>query len=545
MRVGLLICKNRGASINAARAADKTIFFVSTLIVLSFYPYLFCGMLNLSIMPDKWHAHSVDEVFGLVDSSFEGLSSREAELRLKEYGMNKLREGEKTSFLSILLEQFKDFLIILLVFAAAISIGIGVLEGSLQEIVEAALILIIVVFIVLVGFYQQYSAEKELEALKELMTPKALVLRDGVKSRVPAEDLVLGDVVFLEAGDSVPADLRLFSSTELKTDEASLTGESNPVNKNTGVLGEDVSLADRENMLYMSTKVVSGKGQGVIVASAMDTELGKIAGQIQDIKQEKTPLQNRLSVLGKQIGVGVVFLSVIVFLVGVFVGVNEPIDMFLIAVALAVAAVPEGLPGVVTVALAQGTRRMVAKNVIIRKLPAVETLGSTTVICTDKTGTLTKNEMTVKKIFVSGRLLEVEGEGYAVEGGFVDESGGRVDDYSGDLGFMLSAGSLACDATLKGDGSITGDPTEASIVVAAAKAGFSQRTLKSDSPRMDEVPFSSERKRKTTIHKSGEGVFAWGLGAPDVLLDSCSRIRINGVDVELTGEWRQKLLSVN
>jgi len=492
----------------------------------------------------SWHTRETGEVYRELGSSEKGLSTREAEERLEKEGLNQLETKKQITPLKILKDQFKDFLILLLIAAAIISIGIGLAEQSVQEIVEAALILVIVVFIVVVGFYQQYHAEKELEALKNLMTPQATVLRDGEKEKIDATQLATGDIVYLEAGDRVPADLRIIKSIDLRVDESSLTGESTPVDKKTGKLQAETPLAERENMLYMSTNVVYGKATGIVAEKAMDTELGKIAGSMEDIQIEKTPLQERLEDLGKQIGIGVIILCAIVFLAGILAQAKPPLEMFIVAVALAVAAVPEGLPGVVTVALASGTRRMVKENAIIRKLPAVETLGSTNVICTDKTGTLTKNEMTVKEIWVDEETIEIEGEGYDTTGAYKTKDGGEITDPSETLDRFLEIGVLCNDAELTGDG-IRGDPTQASMVVAGEKIGYTQKKLNEEKPRVDEIPFSSERKRETTIHETREGLIAYSLGAPDVILESCSKILIDGVEKPLTEEYREKIEKQN
>lgn len=491
-----------------------------------------------------WHEADVKKVFSRLDSSPAGLDSSLASNRLENEGENRLVEGKTISPISIFVSQFKDFLIVLLIIAAFVSIAIGVYEESIQEMLEAGLILIIIVFIVVVGFYQEYSAEKELEALKQLMSPNATVVRDGEKHVVNASQLVLGDVVLLEAGSHVPADLRIFESSELRVDESSLTGESSPVGKTTAVLDADTDLADRENMAYMGTSCVFGKGRGIVVGKSMDTEIGKIAGHISEITEIKTPLQARLEDLGKQIGLVVIVLCAIVFAAGLLTQSKPPLEMLIIAIALAVAAVPEGLPGVVTVALASGTRRMVRENVIIRKLPAVETLGSTTVICTDKTGTLTKNEMTVKKAWVDGRLYGVSGEGYGTDGFFTDGSGEKTNEFPQAFQRMLEAAVLCNDAELNEQG-VTGSPTEASILVAGIKGGLKPKDLNKKHPRVHEIPFSSERKMSTTVNETEDGLTVYSKGAPDYIIRKCTHIIVEGVEEELTEKRIEEIQKAN
>jgi len=495
-----------------------------------------------------WHTLSPDETLRRLNSRAEGLSSEEAAERIKTHGLNELRREKTTTPATIFFRQFKDFLILLLIGAALISAVIGVWEASIQEIIEACLIILIVVFIVLVGFYQEYNAERELEALKRMLTQVAVVERDGEKRKIPAEQLVPGDIIYIEAGDRVPADARILEAIQMRVDESVLTGEAEPVRKDAQSLPEELPLGDRVNMVYMGTTVTYGKGKAVVAATGMESEFGRIASSVQEIKEERTPLQERLDTLGKQIGVGVVILCVTVFLVGVLTKDISWLEMFLIAVALAVAAVPEGLPGVVTVALAMGTRRMVARQVIVRKLPAVETLGSTTVICSDKTGTITHNEMTVKKMYVAGEMIDVEGEGYVPEGGFIRE--GKMLDVADhrELSRMLSAVALCNNASLRQQDGIwhtTGDPTELSLLVAAAKAGLTAKDLEKKRSRVGEVPFDSQRKRMATVHQDGESSIVYVKGAPDVLLELCSSLRAGDGEKKLSNEERKRILDVN
>ncbi|MBU0762768.1 MAG: cation-translocating P-type ATPase [Candidatus Altiarchaeota archaeon] len=492
-----------------------------------------------------WHAKSGGDVLCELGSKDKGLSGKDAKDRLVRDGLNEIVGKKPITALQIFLEQFKDFLIILLLAAAAVSMGVGIYEGSIQEMIEAGLIIVIVIFIAVVGFYQRYSAEKELDALKKMMTPHARVLRDGVEKNIDAKELVVGDIVLLDAGDRVPADLRILESYQLKADESSLTGESTPVEKTTEKLNEKTSLADRKNMLYMGTTVVYGRAKAVVVEIGMRTQLGEIAENITEMKEEKTPLQERLNVLGKQIGIGVLFLCAFIMVVEMVVNHSHFLEVFMIAIALAVAAVPEGLPGVVTIALASGMRKMVSENVIVRKLPAVETLGSTTVICTDKTGTLTKNEMTLKNVWTLDSTYDLVGDGYGFSGGFKDEKGRDISKLPKDLVEVLEASALVCDATADGKGGITGDPTEAALVVAAYKGNVDQVKLKDRYKKVDEVPFSSERKRKTIVYRMGKDSVALSLGAPDVLVKSCSKVMKNGKVEKLSKKDLERILNAN
>ncbi|MFH0860468.1 MAG: calcium-translocating P-type ATPase, SERCA-type [Candidatus Altiarchaeota archaeon] len=500
-------------------------------------------------MADKkgWHCLNVKDVLSGLNASEQGLSSEEAAERLRAYGLNEITAEKRETALSIFLAQFKNFLIIILAIAALVSGAIGYLQGSSEEILEAAAIAAVIVFIAAIGFVQEYRAAKELEALRKMVSPTAMTIRDGRKVKVDARTLVPGDIIILESGDKVPADARLLRVVDLKVDEAALTGESTPVMKKVDEVGAETSLADRQNMLYLGTNVTYGKAQAVVVATGKSTEFGRIAESIQVMEKEQTPLQMRLDRVGKQIGAIVIALSVIMFVAGIMFDIGKPVEIFLAAVALAVAAVPEGLPAVVTVTLARGMRQMVKKNAIVKKLTAVETLGSTTVICSDKTGTLTKNEMTVRRVYVNGRFLEVTGAGYAPEGEFKDD--GREYTADGTLMILLQAGALCNDSTLaeSEDGyAITGDPTEASLVVLASKAGLNQDELNRKCPRVREVPFSSERKRMTTVHRMEDGrLVAYVKGAADVILPLCDKIMIDGKESNIDEKSRAKILEQN
>ncbi len=494
---------------------------------------------------EKPWAEETSIIFEKLESREGGLVGGEVNKRLQAYGRNEIKEKKAISKLDILLSQFKNFLVIILIAAALVSALVGFMEGSSDELIEATAILIVIAFIVLVGFIQEYRAEKEMEALKKMVSPRAVVVRDGRTMEIDARDLVIGDVIRIEAGDRIPADARVINAIDLQVDESILTGESTPVNKETGVLDDDNVLADRKNMLYMATSATYGKCTAIVTSTGMETELGKIATRIQEIVEGKTPLQGRLDKAGKQIGVIVLILCFIIFATGLINGVN-PVTMFLTAVSLAVAAVPEGLPAVVTITLARGMRRMVKRNALVRKLTAVETLGATTVICTDKTGTLTRNEMTVRKIYVNNKTITVTGEGYIPDGIF-RQGEERINPGKG-IDLFLEIGALCNNASLfevDGRWDITGDPTEASLLVAAQKANIYQDKLNEEQPRVYEMPFTSERKRMATVHEKAGKRMVYVKGAPDVLLDLCTHLQVKESRVKLTEDKRKEILDVS
>jgi Ca2+-transporting ATPase len=471
-----------------------------------------------------------------------GLSGDEARRRLGEFGRNELQERKGTTPLQIFIEQFQDFVIWVLIGAALVS-------GFLQEWVDALAIVAIVILNAILGFIQEYRAEKSLAALKKLSSPTARVIRDGRHAVIPSSELVPGDLVELEAGDNVPADSRLlWLTSNFTVHEASLTGESTPVAKTARALKEkEIPLADRANMAYMGTSVSSGKARALVAATGMRTELGRIAGMIQEITQEATPLQRKLEQFGKWIVYLCFALVGLIFALGILRG-GRPLDMFLTAVSLAVAAIPEGLPAVVTIALALGVQRMVSRHALIRKLPSVETLGCATVVCSDKTGTLTRNEMTVQAVYAGGSMFKVTGIGYAPEGGFL-RAGGKIspEDHP-DLRQALLCGVLCNGAQLaKDDGGYTmvGDPTEGAILTAAAKAGLWKESATKEFPFVEEIPFDSERKRMTIVRKTPGGATAFVKGAPDVLIEVCTAIEEHGGRRELTPRDRESILEVN
>lgn len=483
-----------------------------------------------------YHDEAADAVLKTLDTSETGLSSGEAENRLKKYGKNELKEEEKTSVFKLLFSQFKSFLILILIVAALVSAFLG-------EIVDALVILFTVFLAGVLGFVQEYRAEESIKLLKSLTSPEALVVRDGKEVKVPSSLLVPGDILILQAGDRIPADARLLEAQSLKIDESSLTGESVPVEKSIKILLPETPQPDRKNMAYTGTSVTYGRGKAVITATGMSTAFGKLAGLLGEIERERTPLQEKLDQFGRWLGAATLIVVAFVAVLGIFKGF-DPFEMFLWGVALAVAAIPEALPAVVTVGLALGVRRMVKRHALVRKLPSVETLGSTNIICTDKTGTLTQNKMTVEKVYVNGTMLSVTGNGYEPVGDFFKEGQPVSEDIH--LHKLLVTGALCNDAGLveeEGIGDIIGDPTEGALVVAAAKKGIWRPDLELGHRRIGEVPFSSERKMMTTLNTSEEGVYAYSKGAPEVILDCCTKIFLGGQEKELTPEIRKEILN--
>ena len=477
---------------------------------------------------NKWHTMSSEEVFKELKTNEKGLKSSEANLRLREYGMNKIKSKKRRTSLIIFLEQFKSFLVILLLFATAISLVLGLIT-------DAIVIGSILVLNAILGFYQEYKAEKAIEALKKLIVTKVLVVRNMEKVEVPIEQIVPGDIVILEAGNRVPADIRLFEALNLKIDESMLTGESIAATKHTKPL-KDVSLTEMENMGFMGTLVTYGRGMGIVISTGMSTEMGKIASMVQE-KEEPTPLQIKLQSLGKMLGLVVLAATALIFAIGLMRAIDA-FDMFMIALSLAISAVPEGLPAVITLTLALGTQRMLKKNSVIKRLAAVEALGSTTVICADKTGTMTTNEMTVKKIWVNGKIIDVTGVGFNPKGDFL-LNGNKIDPRRiGSLDILLKIGSMCNNSILKGgkQWEVIGDPTEGALKVLAEKSG-----IKEDYKKINEIPFSSERKKMTTIHNIGGDIFAYTKGAPEVILDMCDKIYINK---KLVKADKEKILKI-
>ncbi len=458
-----------------------------------------------------WHTKSLEEVEKALETSFEkGLSQQEAAKRLDQYGPNELEQKGRKSIWNMLIEQFKDFMVIILIIAAVVS-------GVLGETTDAIIILLIVLLNAVLGVVQENKAEESLAALKRMSAPHAKVRRDGKPDVIDAGNLVPGDIVVLETGDFVPADIRLMETTNLKIEEAALTGESVPVDKdgNKSLQEEDIPLGDRINMAYSGSIVTYGRGAGIVVETGMSTQMGRIAQMIQSEEGVKTPLQKRLESLGKILGIAALGICGLIFVVGVLYG-KDIFAMFFTSVSLAVAAIPEGLPAIVTIVLAIGVQRMAKRNAIIRKLPAVETLGSATVICSDKTGTLTQNKMTVKQLYFNN--------------GFRDVDDGNHDD-NHHLQLLITTGVLCNDTQIreaeKGPETI-GDPTETALVDLGLKYGLDKRTLDQDLKRVYEIPFDSERKLMTTVHRMDKGFRVFTKGATDELLNKCNKILLDG-----------------
>jgi Ca2+-transporting ATPase len=503
------------------------------------------------------HARPINEVVAALQAHLEhGLTQAEARERLQKLGANELTEKPRPGFLSLLWDQFNNYLVIILIIAALIALALG-------EWVDSIAIMCIVVLNAIVGVIQESKAEQALAALKKMAAPNAQVIRDGHQVTVPGRELVPGDLVLLEAGNYVPADMRLVTSVNLKVEEASLTGESVPVEKHAAaVLDQEIPLGDRKNSAFMSTMVTYGRGKGLVTGTGMNTQIGMIAEMIQSYEDEDTPLQQKLQQLGKVLGTACIAICAVVLIYGLFrdtrlteifeLGVmnylqaeqKDIINLFMTAVSLAIAAVPEGLPAIVTICLALGMQQMIKRNALIRKLPAVETLGCATVICSDKTGTLTQNEMTVVQGWTAGKRFKVTGEGYNPQGEFL-LGNERFDGAADPDAKLLLQGAILCNDALLDEGRIIGDPTEGAMAVVAMKAGFQRAELEKTMPRVQEIPFDSDRKRMTTIHTVDGAPLAFVKGAPDVVLDLCREIRIDGRPVALTNELKKEVLEQN
>jgi Ca2+-transporting ATPase len=468
-----------------------------------------------------FHAHEVEHVLKHFETSAKGLTKAEAARRLTEYGRNELPRAKGDSVWKMVWRQINNPLIWVLLASGALAMFLG--KG-----VDGAVVFGVVILNTLIGFIQEYRAGKAIEALMDMVSENATVERDGVRITIPASELVPGDVIMLQSGDKVPADVRLITVKNLKVEEAALTGESVPVTKASVAVAPNASLGDRRCMAYNGTLVTYGTAMAVVVSTGLETELGKISSLLSTTTHIETPLTQSIEKVGKWISLAIVIVSLAIFGVSLLRG-YPVIDAILAAITLAVAAIPEGLPAIITIALAIGVRRMAARKAIVRQLPAVETLGSTTVICSDKTGTLTKNEMTVQALWSASGAYQITGVGYSPEGE-LKQNGKPVATLNGDVRELLVAAALCNDATVgldeKQHYAITGDPTEAALLVAAQKAGMHLDTLRKETPRVDEIPFESERQWMATLHTTKDGVVAYIKGAPEVLLSRCTK----GVD---------------
>jgi len=522
-------------------------------------------------LSETWHALRAEEALDRLDASPLGLEPEEARRRLARYGPNELVQLRRISPLRILLGQFVEPLVVVLIIAAIVSAVIGGLRGTVEEWYDAIVIFVIVVFNATFGFFQEYRAEKAIQALKALAAPQAQVVREGQISLIPSRNLVPGDVVVIDAGAKVPADVRLFEVASLRVNEAPLTGESVAVGKRTDPVPASTVLPDRRNMCYAGCVVEAGRARAVVVATGMQTELGKIAGLVQEQEVEETPLQRQLARLGKQLGAVILGIVGVIFLIEILRSRGDIVEIFLTSVSLAVAAIPESLPAVVTITLALGLQRMATRKALIRRLPAVESLGAATVICSDKTGTLTLGAMNVRTVHVDGKHLVVEGEGFSPEGRILLD-GDRVDTASRpSLDRLLRAAALNNDASLhKGDAGwkVRGDGTEGALLALAHRGGVDKLAAERDSPRIAEIPFTSERKMMTTIHASlgveaverlrtmsdsERAEFIGGLpdriafvkGAPERVLEQCTQILDEGKIRRLAPPERDELIEEN
>lgn len=485
-----------------------------------------------------WHLQSVNEVFEALQASDAGLSASEAAKRLEQYGKNELATEEKSSLLAIFASQFMNVLVIVLIVAATISLILG-------KQVESISIFIIVALAAILGTLQEFQAGKALEALRRMASPTATVIRDGGTVEIASTELVPGDIVIITYGNKIPADIRIVESSNLQIEEAALTGESLPVEKNADTIaGDNVPLGDRVNLLFMGTSVSNGRGRGVVVATAKDTEFGKIAYLLQNTKTEQTPLQKNLDKLGSHIGIIAIVVAVILSGISYLTSGGTLLEAFIWAVALAVAIIPEALPAVVTIGLALGVKRMVKRRALIRKLPAVETLGAVNVICTDKTGTLTKDEMTIRKVLADGKVFSVEGSGYNPVGALLFEGNTYNHTQNEVLSRLLSYGVLCSDAivTEKEEGwDVIGDPTEGAIVTAALKAGVEVENIKQQYPRIEEIPFTSDKKYMATAHRIDGAKLIVVKGAFEVIADRCTTVDGSSSIIPLDASMRESI----
>ena len=484
-------------------------------------------------MEEKWFNKSIDDTCKILETNIEtGLSDNQVLEKRNKYGLNELSEKKKKSLIVKFIEQFKDFMIIILIIAAIVSGAVGIAQG--EGITDTIIILIVVIVNAIIGVLQESKAEKSLEALQKLSSHAIKVLRNGKIDVIPSKELVLGDVVILDTGDYVPADLRIIESANLKVQESSLTGESEPVEKNISIIEEqEVGIGDRTNMLFSSSLVTYGRGKAIVTAIGMKTEVGKIAGMLNETKENNTPLQNRLNKLGKTLGIVSIIICALIFVIGLLYGKNW-IEMFMTAVSLAVAAIPEGLAAVSTIVLAIGMQKMVKKNAIIKKLPAVETLGSSTIICSDKTGTLTQNKMTVQKIFTDNEIMDIQ---------TLLKADTDITTIT-ELERLVHISMLCNDTKVSSNNELTGDPTETALVSMGFELAF-EPSLYEHYPRVSELPFDSERKLMTTVHKAQDGYLVYTKGGVDELLKRCSSYITNGIIKKDLEEYKKEICTKN
>jgi Ca2+-transporting ATPase len=504
-------------------------------------------------LDSSWYSKEKEEVIRDLESDLKGLSVEKVERKRREFGYNELKERKRASALQILLSQFRNTFALMLIIAIIISVFLGWYETlilhdarlTIETFVDGIAIGAIVVLNAIIGFVQEYRSEKAIEALKKLTTPKARVVREGKDMQISARELVPGDILLLEAGDRIPADGRLLDVVDLSIDESILTGESNAVRKSIEILPPESSIADMKNMVFTGTSVVNGRGKAVVTSTGINTQFGQISEMVQTVEKEEIPLKLKLDKFAKKIGIIVVVAAAIILVFSFIRNGTIEIDLLLTSVALAVSAVPEGLPAVVTVTLALGARELAKRNAVVRRLASVETLGSTTVICSDKTGTLTKGEMTVRQIRVGERTIEVTGTGYEPVGEF------RVDGKSfsplehEDLVLILRIGALCNNSSIDGS-SVLGDPTEGALLVAASKGNMKIDDLKNQYSRVAEIPFSSERRLMTTVHDTPSGrQVAYVKGSPERVLELCKFIYLKGEKKRLDQKLRSELLGKN
>jgi Ca2+-transporting ATPase len=500
-----------------------------------------------------WHAEDIDEVTKNLKSTANGLTAEQVQQRLREYGYNELKERKKATALQIFLAQFKNIFVIMLLIAIVISAVLGWYEAqalhaggsALEAYVDAIAIGAIVMLNAAVGFVQEFRSEKAMEALAKLTTPKAKVLRGGKDVQVQAREIVPGDILLLESGDRVAADARLIETVDLNIDEAVLTGESTSVTKNTATLAAETVVADRKNMVFAGTYVLQGRGRAMVTSTGVKTQFGRISELVQTVEKEEIPLKLKLDRFAKKIGVIVIIAAVTIVVFSLVRNGTIEIDLLLTSVALAVSAVPEGLPAVVTVTLALGARELSKRNAVVRRLASVETLGSTTVICSDKTGTLTKGEMTVRKLYLNNKVIEVTGTGYESKGEF-QQDGKRIQaQENDDVRLLLKIGLLCNNASYDGS-TVIGDPTEGALIVAAHKGNISPSEVEKQYPRIAEISFSSERMRMTTVHATPEGQqVAYVKGSPEKILQLSNCVFVGGNEKKLSEALKTGILSQN